>query len=359
MKQKHIKIISTVGTILCLCVAIGYAVKLHHDCKAQRTEWNSIAEETFREALRMEVDWRGKIPYYQSTDELTGTFPLNRELPDSITFVTSAYGSRRYALPKEKYRHNLYQTCDENSSITYLLQEYPIVLDTLHVHWDSLLCQREVDATTAIRYAYTDWGEYTDTLFSPASAATDSLLTCYLGVRCEAEFTGYVGYGSIYRHWGVTNWLILFLLLAASAGFSSACRVVYRFAERKFTRQEILHVADARIEDAKIYQLAEGITYDVMNRTISRGTLSCQLPPQSGILFVLFLRAEDHRLTFDEIDRSLWRGKGSRDQLFTAIKRLRSKLEASGLPLKIIKESDTYQLKITHSIDTFTKVSNG
>lgn len=354
MKRIYINVISVVGTILCLSIAIGYAVKLHHDYKVQQAEWNTIAEETFREALRMEVDWRGKIPYFRSSSGLTGTFPLNRELPDSITFVTSAYGSRRYALPKEKYRHNLYQTCDENSSITYLLQEYPIVLDTLHVHWDSLLCQREVDATTAIRYAYTDWGEYTDTLFSPASAATDSLLTCYLGIRCEAEFTGYVGYGSIYRHWGAKNLFILFLLLAASVGFPSVCRLLYRFAERKFTRQEILHVADARIEDAKIYQLADGITYDVMNRTISRDTLTCQLPPQSGILFVLFLRAEDHRLTFDEIDRSLWGGKGSRDQLFSAIKRLRSKLDESGLPLKIVKESDAYQLKNAHFIEDFT-----
>ena len=356
--MKH-KITPYIGTLFFLCAAIGYVAGQYRDYRAEKTEWNAVAEETFRQALAMEVDWRSKIPVYHSGSGAEGTFPLKRELPDSITITSSAYGSRRYALSKEKYRHNLCQTSYENFSISYLLQEYPLVLDSLYIHWDSLLCQREVDATTAIRYAYTDWGEYTDTLFSPASAATDSLLTCYLGVRCEAEFTGYVGYGSIYRHWGVTNWLILFLLLAASVGFPYACRTAYRFAGRKFTQREILHVADVRIEDAEIYQLADGITYDIVNRTICQGNFSCQLPPQSGMLFVLFLRAEGHRLTSDEIDRALWGGKGSRNQLFSTIRRLRSKLEKSRLPLKIIKESDSYQLKNAHSIEDFTSVSNG
>ena len=116
----------------------------------------------------------------------------------------------------------------------------------------------------------------------------------------------------------------------------------------------VVRVADAGIEEADVYLLTEGISYDVMSRTIRRGRETVRLAPQAAALFLLFLRTEGHRVTCEEINRSLWYGKGSKSVVHAAIKRLRGRLRDNGLPLEIINHGDCYLLKgVTkhHEID--------
>ena len=108
---------------------------------------------------------------------------------------------------------------------------------------------------------------------------------------------------------------------------------------------KIVYVTDANIKEADIYLLTEGITYDVMSRTVWRGEEAIRLAPQAATLFLLFLHAEEHRVTAEEIDRKLWKGNGSKGSIHAAIKRLRSSLRNADLPLEIIFHEDCYLLK--------------
>ena len=113
---------------------------------------------------------------------------------------------------------------------------------------------------------------------------------------------------------------------------------------------KIVYVADANIKEADIYLLTEGITYDVMSRTIWRGEKAIRLAPQAAALFLLFLHAEEHRVTAEEIDHKLWKGNGSKGSIHAAIKRLRGSLRNAGLPLEIIFHEECYLLKKTRTM---------
>ena len=86
--------------------------------------------------------------------------------------------------------------------------------------------------------------------------------------------------------------------------------------------KKIVYVADAGLREADLYRLAEDITYDVMGRTIWRGGESVRLAPQAATLFLQFLHAKEHSITSDDINRRLWNGKGSKNGIHAAVKRL-------------------------------------
>ena len=91
---------------VCLCITIGYAVHLHRNYEAQKVEWNTMAQETFREALQFEVDKRLEIPIYHFNSSRSGIFPSKRSLPDSVRIV-SRYGSKWYKLDKKRFERQL------------------------------------------------------------------------------------------------------------------------------------------------------------------------------------------------------------------------------------------------------------
>lgn len=60
--------------------------------------------------------------------------------------------------------------------------------------------------------------------------------------------------------------------------------------------KKVVYVVDANIRKADIYRLTEGITYDVMGRTVWRGSESVRLAPQAATLFLQFLHAKEHSI---------------------------------------------------------------
>ena len=354
-------LIPLIFTTVCLCITIGYVAHLHRNYEAQKEAWNQVAAETFREALLKEVEWRSKIPYYQSFVGASGVRPLKSQIPDSVIIVTSKYGRRVYWLEKERFKRQLLEGGSLNFGISYLMGEYPISVDTLHHRWDSLL-NLPLIATTSIRYVMTDLGERNDTAYAHREHFVfpkDSALVWYLGYRCEAEFVGSVRYPEAWTIWHPTVWAWLFLPWMVGMLFLLSYKKVWTFIKRKFTNKQIVHVADAQIADAKIYQLGDGAVYDVFSRTIQKGSAVSKLPPQSAILFLLFLRAPEHRVTVDEINQCLWNGQGSKEQLHSSVHRLRNELKFAPIELSIEYLGETYQLKTTHSIEGNNLVSNG
>ena len=338
---------------ICTAITIHYMTVLNADYAAQKAAWNQMAAETFREALLKEVEWRSKIPHYQSFVGASGVRPLKSQIPDSVIIVTSKYGRRVYWLEKERFKRQLLEGGSLNFGISYLMGEYPISVDTLHHRWDSLL-NLPLIATTSIRYVMTDLGERNDTAYAHREHFVfpkDSALVWYLGYRCEAEFVGSVRYPEAWTIWHPTVWAWLFLPWMVGMLFLLSYKKVWTFIKRKFTKKQIVHVADAQIADAKIYQLGDGAVYDVFSRTIQKGSAVSKLAPQSGALFLLFLRTPEHRVTVDEIDQRLWNGQGSKERLHSTVRRLRNELKSAPIVLSIEYLGETYQLKIAHSIE--------
>lgn len=346
----------------CICagITIHYLKVLNADYAAQKEEWNQVAAETFREALLQEVEWRSRIPYYKSSFG-GGVRPLRSQIPDSVIIVTSEYGRRVYWLEKERFKRQLFEGGELNADISYLIEEYPISVDTLHHRWDSLL-NLPLIATTSIRYVMTDLAERNDTAYAHREHFVfpkDSALVWYLGYRCEAEFVGSVCYPEAWTIWSPFTWAWLFLPWMVGVLFLLFYKKMWTFIKRKFTKKQIVHVADAQIADAKIYQLGDGAVYDVFSRTIQKGSAVCKLAPQSGTLFLLFLRTSEHRVTVDEIDQRLWNGQGSKERLHSTVRRLRNELKSAPIELSIEYLGETYQLKTVHFIEENVLVSNG
>ena len=351
MMKKYL--IPLIFTTVCLCITIGYVAHLHRNYEAQKEAWNQVAAETFREALLKEVEWRSKIPYYQSFVGASGVRPLKSQIPDSVIIVTSKYGRRVYWLEKERFKRQLLEGGSLNFGISYLMGEYPISVDTLHHRWDSLL-NLPLIATTSIRYVMTDLAEQNDTTYAHREHFVfpkDSALVWYLGYRCEAEFVGCVHYPSLWGACSPLNWALLllpFLLLAFILIYYPKISAAIR---RRFIKKEIVHVADAPLERAKVYQLPDGMLFDVMAHSIRKGNEAFHLSPQSVNLLKLLLRSPERKVTIEGINQELWNGKASKGKIEVAISRFRSDIKKASPNLTLDYSNGTFQLKMPHSIE--------
>ena len=346
-------IVPIIAIISCLCITIGYVAHLHRNYEAQKEAWNQVAAETFREALLKEVEWRSKIPHYQSFVGASGVRPLKSQIPDSVIIVTSKYGRRVYWLEKERFKRQLLEGGSLNSGISYLIGEYPISVDTLHHRWDSLL-NLPLKVATSIRFVMTDLAEQNDTTYAHREHFVfpkDSALVWYLGYRCEAEFVGCVHYPSLWGACSPLNWALLllpFLLLAFILIYYPKISAAIR---RRFIKKEIVHVADAPLERAKVYQLPDGMLFDVMAHSIRKGNEAFHLSPQSVNLLKLLLRSPERKVTIEGINQELWNGKASKGKIEVAISRFRSDIKKASPNLTLDYSNGTFQLKMPHSIE--------
>ena len=351
MMKKYL--IPLIFTTVCLCITIGYVAHLHRNYEAQKEAWNQVAAETFREALLKEVEWRSKIPYYQSFVGASGVRPLKSQIPDSVIIVSSKYGRRVYWLEKERFKRQLLEGGELNSGISYLIGEYPISVDTLHHRWDSLL-NLPLKVATSIRFVMTDLAEQNDTTYAHREHFVfpkDSALVWYLGYRCEAEFVGCVHYPSLWGACSPLNWALLllpFLLLAFILIYYPKISAAIR---RRFIKKEIVHVADAPLERAKVYQLPDGMLFDVMAHSIRKGNEAFHLSPQSVNLLKLLLRSPERKVTIEGINQELWNGKASKGKIEVAISRFRSDIKKASPNLTLDYSNGTFQLKMPHSIE--------
>ena len=351
MMKKYL--IPLIFTTVCLCITIGYVAHLHRNYEAQKVAWNTIAQVTFHEALLAEVNKRLEIPLFHYRSEEAGVRSTKRSLPDSVRIMSQGYGSRWYKLDKKRFKRQLIEGGSVNSAISALIDKYPYSVDALKHRWDSLL-NRKLRATTAVRYVLTDLGEHRDTTFANRdyfAHSIDSSLVSYIGYRCEAEFVGCVHYPSLWRACSPLNWALLllpFLLLALILIYYPQISAAIR---RRFIKKEIVHVADASIERAKVYKLPDGMLFDVMAHSIRKGNEAFHLSPQSVNLLKLLLRSPERKVTIEGINQELWNGKASKGKIEVAISRFRSDIKKASPNLTLDYSNGTFQLKMPHSIE--------
>ena len=334
--------------VLCLLGTGYYAWTLYDAYRKQVEEWNEVAKTTFDEALWNEVDKRASRPFYHYSSFQGGMTTLKAKIPDTVRVMT-ATGFRKFKIERYKYDHSLAPETEKRAMTGFLLTKYPLSVDTLVIRWDSLLVDNLIVAEKRIRYIYTDEDLQNDTFFTAWKGKTpDSLTVRYLGFRCEYELVGYVSYPFwlsllSLSEWGflLLPWCVWGLLFAVYNPLE--CLVRKRFVREMVVEKEV-HVADVKIDEAKIFLLPDGSLLDSYSRTLTNGQFSKRLSPQSIILLKLFLRKEYHSLSSIEIEKELWDGKGSADRLHKAIQRLRTDLKDVSSKIVIKNVNGSYEL---------------
>lgn len=349
MKQRTI--ILGIGALIALAVSGVYGMRLYGKSCKQVEEWNEVAKATFDEALWMEVNKRSSTPFYHYSSGRQGVMSLERRIPDTVRVMT-ATGFRKFKIDRFRYDHSLIQETEKRAMTAFLLTKYPLFVDTLVMRWDSLLVNNQVLAKNRIRYIYTDEELQNDTVFTAKKGQTmDSLMVRYLGFRCEHELVGYVSYPFWLSFLSVTEWGFLLSSWWVWGLLFVFYAPMERFIKKKLVREKEVHVADVPIEKAKVYRLPDETVFDTFAGTLVRGKEKTSLSPQSVNLLKLFVRTADFQATVEDIDSRLWYGKGSKEQLRTAIFRLRKDLKAVHSPLVIQNEGGIYELKNPHSIE--------
>lgn len=357
-----------IGVFICTLVTGIYVYIFYNSYKEQMPEWNALAKETLVEALNLEVQKRGDIvvPFVHGGSPEVKT--LETPFQSRVTMV-SKYGTHNYEIPRVKFDNSLIKDNERRMLLSYVLEKHPLNVNTLNLIWDSLLVRKSVAANTGIRLSTTDLMNKTSAVYSPDSIKVlqgDSLLSSYIGFRCEVEATGFVSYDwwRVLKVWPpiailLSLWLSFFFLLLYGKQISSFLRQKLVKKEAVICIQEKTIVVERKMhlkEEARptgLYELADGTILDSEKGILINREKTRQIRPQVIALLKLFLRAENYRLTAEEIDKELWKGKGNSNQLYVAIRRLREALE--GISSLIVEYKDEhYCLKMSHFIEENT-----
>lgn len=335
-------------------------------CQNRQDFWRTQARSAFRMALQEEMrKWKDIDVFYY-------TAPGTRRLSDDSIYIkkapmkvslTSEYGKKDFLIPYEKYSQNIEGSSEDMRCMhTCLLHESPLNADSLNHFWKRRLAEMEFPGTTVVRIVVSDWEERdsctysADSLYIPQS---DSLLTSYIGNRCEVGVTGY-----LYHPWQMTfSWKDWALLAAVIAGcfllffLQEHISRTYRrfFIKDKPVVEEVevpviiekeVPVVVSRERHPHIYPLEVGVCFDADSRLLKKGDESVKLMPLLAKLLQGLLDAEGYRLSNEEILQLLWAdGSGTSDRLHQNTKRLRTYLSQISI-CTLENENFAYRLNI-------------
>ena len=349
MKRKNI--ILGLLAALCLLGTGSYAWILQKEYNKQVAIWKEEAKASFEEALWMEVNKRSEIPFYRSFSNESGVNSLKSQIPDSVSVMT-LNGFKKYKIDRKKYDQSLAKDTRTRTGLSTLFYYYPLSVDTLAMHWDSLMAVKGIYSNNQICYVYTDLALQNDTSYSKKDylySNKDSLTVKYLGFRCEHELTAYTSYPYWLFRLSFVNWCWLLLPCIVFVLVILFYVPLEQFSRRKFVKEKVIerevHVADVKIEKAQTFLLPDGSVFDSLESKLIKDGQEYKLSNQSSILLKLFLRKENHCLSPADIDQELWNGKGTTDQLYKAIQRLRAGLKNVTSELEIKNENGNYELK--------------
>ena len=355
MKRK----IYILGVLAALCLlSTGYYAWTLYDTYCKHVaEWNEGAKAAFEEALWLEVNKRADIPIYYSSNKEEGITALKEIIPDTV-FVISASGRKRYQMDSIRYENSLIKETRKRGRLSTLFEMYPLSIEALSFHWDSILNLKQYPVHGEFRYIYTDFELQNDTIFSSSDkrmSHLDSLTVKYLGFRCEHEVVAYISYPNWMASITGGDRCLLLLPWILLALFFVFYPKLETLVIRKLTHNEVIertivvekkiHVADVAIDKAQVYELPGGGLFDSFSRTITQGDFVYILPPQPALLLRLFLRKKNHHLSTAEIEQELWNGNGSTDKIHKVIQRLRVELKKVSPNLIIKNVNGDYVLK--------------
>ena len=113
----------------------------------------------------MEVNKRAEVPIRLSSSGEEGVTTLKERIPDTV-WVTSASGRNWYQIERFRYENSLIKETINRARLSTLLEMYPLSVETLSFHWDSILNLKQYPIHGESRYIYTDFELQNDTIFS-------------------------------------------------------------------------------------------------------------------------------------------------------------------------------------------------
>ena len=347
----HYKKILYVGIVICLLIS-GVIAETLYSTKVD--SWSQQASAVFKQALELELQKRDTVFVFYKESVGYSNLSLNKLPSDTIKLIGES-GEREFVMSKEKYDNSLVKETLKRSILSILLEDYPLIPDTLNGIWDSLLVASDVSVNAYTRISVTDFLDNTSVAYSKGvleSLPADSLVSYYLGERCEVEATGFVSY-NWWRVLGAQEyfflclpWIILILLYVFVKKL--VFRLVKGFRQHEpIVIEEDVPVIAVKPEKSYIYQLEEGVFFDTKCKVLRNAGKVTKLAPQVASLLKLFLESEECRLSTSEIDRALWLdSSGTQDRIHSVIRRLRRSLDGM-THFYIDYENDVYQLKNT------------
>lgn len=305
--------------------------------------WETQARSAFRVALGKELQKRNEVDVYFSSSG-------NIRLPDDSIDIKkelikvemeSEYGKKDFFVPYEKYFHNVEQSSNLRGMHSYILHMFPLQADSLNRIWYRLLEEMNYSGKTVVRISVADWDERETYTFSDDSLymlKPDSLMSCYLGYRCEIGVTGYLYYSWLNIFTAKDKILLCALVLCCFLLFflqEYIAKVYRRFFVKEvtvektvpiFVEKEIPMIAVDRSE-AHVYRLEDDLFFDADSGVLYRVDNRVKLTATLARLLQAFLDAEDYRLSVNGIMELLWPdGSVTPGNVHTVITRLRKAL---------------------------------
>lgn len=309
--------------------------------------WEVQARDTFYEALTEEMQKLNDVEVYflsKGNVHLSVIDADDRHKEPIIATMETEYGKKNFVVPYEKHTRNIIRSSDERSLCSYLLDKCPLKADSLGLIWNRLLTEVKFPGKTIVRVSVADWWEHETCTYSNDSSylsKSDSLVSCYLGYRCEVGVTGYA-YSPWWKVLTLKDKILLSALVVACLLLFFIQEFVIRLYHRFFI-QEIPVIAIDKIQ-SHIYQLEENCFFDADSMILKNACAEVKLTPLPAKLLQGFLDAKDYKLSINEIMMSLWPdGTGTSERVHTTIKRLRKYL--SEFDWIIENGNFAYQLK--------------
>lgn len=271
------------------------------------------------------------------------------EMPP-VVFIDWGKGRLEYNMSIVKHQQNVTQDVNVRMLHSAVLQEKPLVPDTLNQVWQQILKEMYLTAETAIQVSVSDGKGHTETLLSTDynrfASLTPSFTRC-LGYGSEVEVVGFINAPqcSIFLRYAGVHILVLFAIGAFLYLF--ICYLLKKLRPSVVLKEVFVPqlVKDLPEGVDRIYQLQENVFFNASQGVLIIDGKETKFRNQASKLFELFLIAENYELSDTAIMEQLWtKGSETSDKLQQAITRLRSSLAV--IPSIHIVRLPTYNYKL-------------
>ncbi len=356
--------------LICAIGIVAVGITGRHLYQSRIEFWKEEACNTFRVALMEELQKRSReeVYFYSKGNVDLSVMNANDRKKEPITVaMESKYGKKNFIIPYEKHIHNIERSSDLRGVRSYILKKNPLKADSLDIVWKGVLTRAGYSGKTVVRTSITDWWEHEASTYSADSSyvsKSDSLVTYYLGYRCEVGVTGYL-YCPWWKVYSSRDRALLGALIVGCFLLFFMQEYVGRIYRRFFVKEiplvvekevqviieKEVPVIAANKNQSHIYQLEDNLFFDADLRMLRKADVGVKLMPLSAKLLQGFLDAKDYRLSNNEIMDLLWPdGTGTSERLHTNIKRLRAYLSQVSAWI-IENENLAYRLKNPHFIE--------
>lgn len=338
--------------LLLICMVIGIiaaCITGYFLYENKKEYWEVQARDTFDEALTEEMQKRSGMEVFFCT-EGNIHMPVDKKKEPITVFMETEYGKKNFVIPYEKHTHNIIRSSDQRMLYTYLLYKDPLKADSLNMIWSDLLAKVKFPGKTIVRVSVTDWWEHETNSYSndlSYLSKSDSLVSCYLGYRCEVGVTGFT-YSAWWKVLTLKDKILLGALVVASLLLFFVQEFMIRIYRRLFIKEIPVIAMDK--SQSHIYQLEDDCFFDAGSMNLKSSAVNVKLTPLPATLLQGFLDAQDNKLSINEIMMLLWPdGTGTSERVHTTIRRLRKYL--SEIDWVVENGNSAYQLKNRHSIE--------